>query len=315
MTAFGSITICASLHFLKLSLHFPMLGTLLSMKHELRVMQAQGAGSIVNISSAYGHEGAAGASVYVASKHAVEGMTKSAALEAAPFGVRIKEIAHAIVSAASDKASTSSLSTAAGRRADTNTGPALGARRQGYYSPVCENLRHSRGLGRRAPVSEETRRVQNLRLAPEASETAGGIAGPEPGAGRARVTVWRFFSSVIVRKSTERKNQPEIASPTWRRTRVFVAGSKTTATFWILAIAVPTSVRSGRSDSADQCPDKPTNGPSEPDSAWACAEISKIADAITAFLRQLAEGFKEKTAMNLPFQFPCHGRSRAAVRL
>jgi len=56
-----------------------VLGTLLSMKHELRVMQAQGSGSIVNISSTYGHEGAAGASVYAASKHAVEGMTKSAA--------------------------------------------------------------------------------------------------------------------------------------------------------------------------------------------------------------------------------------------
>ena len=41
-----------------------VLGTLLSMKHELRVMQAQGSGSIVNISSTYGHEGAAGASVY-----------------------------------------------------------------------------------------------------------------------------------------------------------------------------------------------------------------------------------------------------------
>src|SRR6266851_2977043 len=39
-----------------------VLGTLLSMKHELRVMQAQGSGSIVNISSTYGHEGAAGAS-------------------------------------------------------------------------------------------------------------------------------------------------------------------------------------------------------------------------------------------------------------
>ena len=52
-----------------------VLGTLLSMKHELRVMQAQGSGSIVNISSTYGHEGAAGASVYAASKHAVEGMT------------------------------------------------------------------------------------------------------------------------------------------------------------------------------------------------------------------------------------------------
>jgi NAD(P)-dependent dehydrogenase (short-subunit alcohol dehydrogenase family) len=65
-----------------------VLGTLLSMKHELRAMQPQGSGSIVNISSTYGHAGARGASVYAASKHAVEGMTKSAALEAAAFGVR-----------------------------------------------------------------------------------------------------------------------------------------------------------------------------------------------------------------------------------
>jgi NAD(P)-dependent dehydrogenase (short-subunit alcohol dehydrogenase family) len=70
-----------------------VLGTLLSMKHELRVMQAQGSGSIVNISSTYGHEGAAGASVYAASKHAVEGMTKSAALEAAASGVRVNAVA------------------------------------------------------------------------------------------------------------------------------------------------------------------------------------------------------------------------------
>jgi NAD(P)-dependent dehydrogenase (short-subunit alcohol dehydrogenase family) len=70
-----------------------VLGTLLSVKHELRVMQAQGSGSIINISSTYGHEGGAGASVYVASKHAVEGMTKSAALEAASSGVRINAVA------------------------------------------------------------------------------------------------------------------------------------------------------------------------------------------------------------------------------
>src|SRR6202041_309109 len=70
-----------------------VLGTLLSMKHELRVMQAQGGGSIVNVSSAYGSVGAAGASVYVASKHAVEGLTKSAALEVAGTGVRVNVVA------------------------------------------------------------------------------------------------------------------------------------------------------------------------------------------------------------------------------
>jgi NAD(P)-dependent dehydrogenase (short-subunit alcohol dehydrogenase family) len=70
-----------------------VLGTLLSMKHELRVMTARGSGSIVNISSTYGHEGARGASVYAGSKHAVEGMTKSAALEAAGLGVRVNAVA------------------------------------------------------------------------------------------------------------------------------------------------------------------------------------------------------------------------------
>src|SRR6202790_3118652 len=70
-----------------------VLGTLLSMKHELRVMQAKGTGSIVNISSTYGHEGAKGASIYAASKHAVEGLTKSAALEAAGSGGRVNSVA------------------------------------------------------------------------------------------------------------------------------------------------------------------------------------------------------------------------------
>jgi NAD(P)-dependent dehydrogenase (short-subunit alcohol dehydrogenase family) len=68
-------------------------GTLLSMKHELRAMLPRGSGSIVNVSSAYGSVGAAGASVYVASKHAVEGLTKSAALEVAGTGVRVNVVA------------------------------------------------------------------------------------------------------------------------------------------------------------------------------------------------------------------------------
>jgi NAD(P)-dependent dehydrogenase (short-subunit alcohol dehydrogenase family) len=70
-----------------------VLGTLLSMKHELRVMLQQRTGSIVNVSSAYGSVGAPGAAVYVGSKHAVEGMTKSAALEVAGTGVRVNVVA------------------------------------------------------------------------------------------------------------------------------------------------------------------------------------------------------------------------------
>ena len=70
-----------------------VLGVLLSLKHELRVMTAQKSGSIVNISSTYGHQGGAGASVYAGSKHAVEGITKSAALESAASGVRVNAVA------------------------------------------------------------------------------------------------------------------------------------------------------------------------------------------------------------------------------
>ena len=70
-----------------------VLGTILSVKHELRVMLPQGNGSIVNISSTFGHEGGAGASIYSASKHAVEGFTKSVALEVGSQGVRVNAVA------------------------------------------------------------------------------------------------------------------------------------------------------------------------------------------------------------------------------
>ncbi|MFJ2676277.1 SDR family NAD(P)-dependent oxidoreductase [Streptomyces sp. NPDC087525] len=70
-----------------------VLGVILSMKHEVRAMREQGSGSIVNISSTYGHEGGAGASVYVGSKHAVEGLTKSVALEVAASGIRVNAVA------------------------------------------------------------------------------------------------------------------------------------------------------------------------------------------------------------------------------
>jgi len=70
-----------------------VLGTLLSIKHEMRAMLAQGHGSIVNLSSIAGQVGVAGASVYAASKFAVEGLTKSSALEGAAYGVRVNAVA------------------------------------------------------------------------------------------------------------------------------------------------------------------------------------------------------------------------------
>jgi NAD(P)-dependent dehydrogenase (short-subunit alcohol dehydrogenase family) len=70
-----------------------VLGVILGMKHEARVMQEQRSGTIINISSTYGHEGVAGASVYVGSKHAVKGITKSVALELAKSGIRVNAVA------------------------------------------------------------------------------------------------------------------------------------------------------------------------------------------------------------------------------
>jgi NAD(P)-dependent dehydrogenase (short-subunit alcohol dehydrogenase family) len=72
-----------------------VLGLLLCLKHEFRVMEPQGKGSIVNISSIFGHVGfrSSGGSVYAGSKHAVEGITKSVALEGAAKGIRVNAVA------------------------------------------------------------------------------------------------------------------------------------------------------------------------------------------------------------------------------
>jgi NAD(P)-dependent dehydrogenase (short-subunit alcohol dehydrogenase family) len=70
-------------------------GVLNSMRHEIPAMLKNGGGAIVNTSSAAGHVGLAQVSVYVASKHAVEGLTKALALEFAKQNIRVNAVAPA----------------------------------------------------------------------------------------------------------------------------------------------------------------------------------------------------------------------------
>ncbi len=67
-------------------------GLLFALKHQVPALVKQG-GAIVNVSSIAGSIGMAGASVYVASKHAIEGLTRAVALETARSGVRVNAVA------------------------------------------------------------------------------------------------------------------------------------------------------------------------------------------------------------------------------
>ena len=68
-------------------------GVWLCLREELRVMRAQGFGSIVNTSSVGGFKGNTGLGAYQATKHAVIGLTRSAAHDNGPLGIRVNSVA------------------------------------------------------------------------------------------------------------------------------------------------------------------------------------------------------------------------------
>jgi NAD(P)-dependent dehydrogenase (short-subunit alcohol dehydrogenase family) len=77
-----------------------VLGVMLSLKHEIPAMLKNpggGGGSIVNNASVAGRVGMAGAGVYIASKHAVLGLTKSAAMEVAKQNIRVNSVSPAAI--------------------------------------------------------------------------------------------------------------------------------------------------------------------------------------------------------------------------
>ncbi len=110
-------------------------GVLFSLKYQMRAMLAQGSGAIVNLSSVAGLVGFAGASVYAASKHAVEGLTKSAALEGAAAGVRVNAVAPGPIQ-------TDMLERFTGRSADAKAGlaAAVPAKRFGTVDEVAQTI-------------------------------------------------------------------------------------------------------------------------------------------------------------------------------
>ncbi|WP_284359840.1 SDR family NAD(P)-dependent oxidoreductase [Candidatus Phycosocius spiralis] len=146
-------------------------GVFRSLRAELKQMVAQGGGgAIVNVGSIAGMTGLAGNPAYVASKHAVNGLTKNAAVDYAPYGIRI----NSVNMAATDTPMVERAGILVAESAKASTGPGMGRLK------IDSLLSYTDSNKRPATVAEQVSMMLFL-LSAEASNFTGGIYATDGG--------------------------------------------------------------------------------------------------------------------------------------